>query len=82
MRAATSSRLNILALQWNWALYLGLSIFMSPAVTTSTGPSAVMNDRDLAMRAGMTPAASAASSTVALDTGNSTTRWSRSNFFR
>ena len=60
-----------MALVWNIALYLGLSILASPAATMRTQPSSTRKDRVLAMRAGMTPTAWAASSTVALETGNS-----------
>ena len=60
-----------MALVWNMALYLLLSILASPAVTIRTQPSSTRKDRVLAMRAGITPTAWAASSTVALETGNS-----------
>jgi hypothetical protein len=56
---------------WKYALYFALSIFMSPAVTIRMAWSSTMKDSVFAMRAGSQPAATAASSTVALDTGNS-----------
>ena len=50
-----------------------------PAATMRITPSFVRNDSVFAMRAGSQWAASAASSTVALDTGNSITRSSAPN---
>ena len=55
---------------------------MSPAVTTRIGPSGSIKPSDLAMRAGITPAAWAASSTVALEVGNSSIFASRPKGFR
>ena len=61
----------MVALVWNWALNLELSILVSPAQTMSTQPPSTAKERVLAMRAGSHPTAWAASSTVALDTLNS-----------
>ena len=80
--SVTSSGVSILALVWKAALNLALSTFASPAVTIRMASPSTLNDRDLAMRAGMTPAASAASSTVALETGNSKTLLSSPNWAR
>ena len=74
MSRAASSAVSILALVPNCCLYLWLSILASPAATISTGPSFTIKDRVLAIRPGSQPTAWAASSTVALDTGNSSTR--------
>ena len=79
---STSSKASILALQPKRALYLGLSTLASPAATIRITPSFVRKDSVLAMRAGSQPTASAASSTVADDTSNSSTRLSASNCFR
>ena len=59
-------------------LKLPVVIFASPAATTSMQPvpAASRNESVLAMRAGITCAASAASSTVAEETGNSRMRFS------
>lgn len=60
-----------MALVWKAALNLGLSTLASPAAMMRTARSSTLKERDLAMRAGMTPAAWAASSTVALEVENS-----------
>ena len=74
MRSTASSGVSILAFMPKKCLYLLLSIFASPAVTTRMGSSPSLKLRVLAMRAGSTPTATAASSTVALDTSNSRMR--------
>ncbi len=68
------SGVSILALRPNCALNLALSMRASPAATTSRGHAGPMKERVLAMRLPSQPSASAASSTVALETSNSRTR--------
>ena len=75
--SSTCSGVKKVALQWKVSLNFRLSTLVSPAATTRMGPSGVMNDRVLAIRAGSVPTASAASATVALETGNSKISFSR-----
>ena len=75
MCSTASSGVSILALTPKKCLYLLLSMRASPAATTRMGLSPTLKLRVLAMRAGATPRAAAASSTVALETSSSRMRW-------
>ena len=73
MYSTTSSGFNIFAFVANSALYFLLSILASPATTTkiALSPALFLKDKVLAILAGITFAAWAANSTVALDWSNS-----------
>ena len=79
MRSSASSAGSIRGLVPNWALNFGFAMRASPAHTTSATRSPTAKDSVLAIRAGSQPTAWAASSTVALDAGNSITSPSRPN---
>ena len=68
---SASSKVSIFAFVWKVCLYFELSIFSSPATMIRIGCSSTLKESDLAILPGSTPAASAASSTVALEVANS-----------